>query len=57
MPILLANNNMFAGTDGAIGWITFNRPARRNAVSLDMWQAIPAILDRLSRIPPSASSC
>ena len=30
--------------DGAIGWLVFNNPQRRNAVSLDMWQAIPAVL-------------
>jgi len=26
--------------DGAIGWITFNNPARHNAVSMSMWQAL-----------------
>lgn len=31
---------------GPIGWIIFNNPARRNAVSLDMWEAIPQALDR-----------
>jgi enoyl-CoA hydratase/carnithine racemase len=30
--------------DGAIGWLIFNNPERRNAVSLDMWQAIPEVL-------------
>jgi len=27
--------------EAPIAWITFNRPERRNAVSLEMWQAIP----------------
>lgn len=31
--------------DGAIGWLIFNNPERRNAVSLDMWEAIPRVLD------------
>lgn len=31
--------------DGAIGWVIFNNPERRNAVSIDMWQAIPRVLD------------
>lgn len=31
--------------DGAIGRITFNNPERRNAISFEMWQAIPAALD------------
>ena len=30
--------------DGAIGWLVFNNPERRNAVSLDMWEAIPKVL-------------
>ncbi len=30
--------------DGAIGWMIFNNPERRNAVSLDMWQAIPGVM-------------
>lgn len=30
--------------EGAIGWITFNNPARRNAVSLEMWEALGVIL-------------
>jgi enoyl-CoA hydratase/carnithine racemase len=31
--------------DGAVGWLIFNNPERRNAVSLDMWQAIPSVLE------------
>jgi enoyl-CoA hydratase len=31
---------MVAEKDGAIGWITFDNPVRRNAVSLAMWQAL-----------------
>ncbi len=27
--------------DGPIGWITFNNPERRNAVSQEMWQQMP----------------
>jgi enoyl-CoA hydratase len=30
--------------EGAVGWLIFNNPERRNAVSLDMWEAIPAVL-------------
>ncbi|CAN5288081.1 enoyl-CoA hydratase [soil metagenome] len=29
--------------DGAIGWVIFNNPARRNAISVDMWEAIPPL--------------
>jgi enoyl-CoA hydratase/carnithine racemase len=42
---------MIAEIDGAIGWMIFNNPARRNAISLDMWQAVPAILDHFERDP------
>jgi enoyl-CoA hydratase/carnithine racemase len=42
---------MIVETEGAIGWITFNNPERRNAVSLDMWQAIPVILDEFEKDP------
>jgi enoyl-CoA hydratase len=42
---------MIAEKDGAIGWMIFNNPARRNALSLDMWQAMPVILDAFERDP------
>lgn len=35
---------MLAHVDGPVGWMTFSNPARRNAVSLEMWAAIPGIL-------------
>ena len=34
-----------ARRDGAVGWLVFDNPERRNAVSLEMWQAIPPVLD------------
>jgi len=34
---------MIARKDGAVGWLTFNNPERRNAVSVDMWEAIPRV--------------
>jgi enoyl-CoA hydratase/carnithine racemase len=37
--------------DGAIGWMVFNNPERRNAVSLDMWQAIPSVLENFAKDP------
>ena len=49
--IPLDTDNMVAEIDGPIGWMTFNKPARRNAVSLDMWEAIPVILDRFEADP------
>ncbi|HVL34357.1 MAG TPA: enoyl-CoA hydratase [Burkholderiales bacterium] len=40
-----------ARKDGAIGWLIFDNPARRNAVSLAMWQAMPGILERFDADP------
>ena len=31
--------------DGAVGWLIFDNPDRRNAVSINMWEAIPKVLD------------
>ena len=42
---------MLARIDGPVGWMTFNNPARRNAVSLDMWEAIPRILAHFDADP------
>jgi len=40
----LKTDKMIAGKDGGIGWITFNNPERRNAVSLEMWVGLGVIL-------------
>jgi enoyl-CoA hydratase/carnithine racemase len=39
-PVSLSTDRMAAHRDGGVGWITFNQPARHNAVSLDMWQGL-----------------
>ncbi len=40
----LQTEKMIASKENGIGWMTFNNPARRNATSLEMWQAIEIIL-------------
>ena len=45
----LDTDKMIARTDGKIGWMIFNNPARRNAMSLEMWQAIGTILEAFQR--------
>ena len=35
---------MIAQVEGPVGWMIFNNPERRNAVSLDMWEAVPRII-------------
>ena len=35
--------------EGTLGWIVFNNPERRNAMSIDMWQALPSVLGDLEK--------
>ena len=42
---------LVAEKQGPIGWLVFNNPARRNAVSVDMWEAVPRVLDRFESDP------
>ena len=37
--------------DGGAGWLVFNNPDRRNAVSKEMWEAIPVILQAFEDDP------
>ena len=37
--------------DGPIGWITFNQPEKRNAVSQELWQAMPEYVADLAADP------
>ncbi len=47
----LPTPHMIARIEGTIGWMIFNNPERRNAVKAEMWQAIPAIMDRFEADP------
>jgi enoyl-CoA hydratase/carnithine racemase len=47
----LDTEKMIAHKDGAIGWVVFNNPERRNAVSVEMWDAIPVILEAFEQDP------
>lgn len=38
-------------TEGHLGWIIFDHPERRNAISAQMWQAIPAAAEALDAAP------
>lgn len=40
----LQTDKMLAHVEDGVGWITFNQPNKRNAVSFAMWQAIPEII-------------
>jgi enoyl-CoA hydratase len=45
------SERIVAEKQGPIGWLTFNNPARRNAISIDMWEAMPKALDRFEQDP------
>ncbi len=47
----LATDKLIAAKDGGIGRITFNNPERRNAISYEMWQAIPLALQDFGADP------
>ena len=40
-----ASGKMLAQVDGGVGLVTFNQPAKRNAMSVEMWDGLSAILD------------
>ena len=42
---------MISRQEGPIGYLIFNNPKRHNAVSLEMWQAVSAILSDFARDP------
>jgi enoyl-CoA hydratase len=44
-----STERMIAKKDGPIGWMQFNNPARHNAVSMDMWRAVPEIMAEFER--------
>jgi enoyl-CoA hydratase/carnithine racemase len=37
--------------EGAVGWIVFSNPARHNALTFDMWQALPKALTAFGEDP------
>ncbi len=47
----LATTFMIAEKDGAVGNMIFNNPKSHNAVKLEMWEAIPTILDHFEADP------
>ena len=44
-------DKMIVEKDGAIGWMIFNNPERMNAVSMEMWEAVPSIMQYLHEDP------
>jgi enoyl-CoA hydratase/carnithine racemase len=46
-----AGGRMLAQFDDGVGLITFNQPEKRNAMSVEMWEGLGAILDAFSADP------
>jgi len=45
MNTMVQTEKMLSRKDGHVGYVIFNNPERRNAVSLEMWEATARILD------------
>lgn len=43
--VVLDTKKIIADVEGGVGWLTFNQPERRNAISLEMWQGIGDALE------------
>lgn len=51
-PLKLQTERMLATIDAdGIGWVTFNNPARHNALSLEMWQGMGDIFEHFAANP------
>jgi enoyl-CoA hydratase len=50
-PAVIGTTKMLARIVDGVGWMVFNNPERRNAVSLEMWAAMPRILARFEADP------
>lgn len=42
-------DNLVVEREGKVGWVTFNDPAKHNAVSFDMWAGLPLALDAFEK--------
>jgi enoyl-CoA hydratase/carnithine racemase len=49
MNTIAQTDKMLSRNDGHVGYLIFNNPQRRNAVSLEMWEATARILDEFDR--------
>lgn len=47
----IGTTKMIVRKDGGIGWMIFNQPEKRNAVSFEMWVAIPKIIKAFEEDP------
>jgi len=51
MTIDLGTQKILARIEEGIGWLTFNQPEKRNAISLKVWEAVAAAAERFGTDP------
>src|SRR5579871_6300068 len=49
MNTMVQTDKMLSRKEGHVGYVIFNNPERRNAVSLEMWEATARILEDFSK--------
>ena len=42
-------DKLYVERSGPLGWLIFNNPEKRNAVTVDMWRALPGLVAELDR--------
>jgi enoyl-CoA hydratase len=47
----MATGDLLSKKVDAVGWITFNRPERHNAISIEMWRDLPGIVEAFDADP------
>lgn len=47
----LGTDKIIAEVEGAVGWLTFNHPEKRNAMRHEMWEATSVVLDAFAADP------
>ena len=47
----IGTTKMIARKEAGIGWMIFNQPEKHNAVSYDMWLAVPRIITAFEEDP------
>ncbi|MBI1773936.1 MAG: enoyl-CoA hydratase/isomerase family protein [Proteobacteria bacterium] len=50
-PVTLPTDKILAHKQSGVGWLTFNQPEKRNAISLAMWDAIAMAVDAFAADP------
>jgi hypothetical protein len=46
----MSESKLLLEKDGPLGWIIFNQPEKRNAVSQEMWQRMPDYIQEFKKV-------